>query len=183
MDGLFSNIEDGLFELAFRTDNNDQKRRCFDLMRDMRYQRSRVVQSFAKRTQAAFASWLAQSAADPAGVAAAENPRAVRMAQKCTSHFGGVLQSLAERSGYALGRDIDRAELPINPYRIACHFIESMRALSFDDRSIEIVEDLFERFVLERLGSVYGECNQHLEQAGYLSAAEQPRERDLQLAI
>ncbi|MFU8816860.1 MAG: DUF1631 family protein [Pseudomonadales bacterium] len=183
MDGLFSNIEDGLFELAFRTDNDDQKRRCFDLMREMRFQRSRVVQSFAKRTQTAFDGWLRSPGEDAA--TAAFNPRATRMAQKCTSHFGGLLQSLAERTAHALGQPVDRTALPISPNQIAGNFIESMRALSFDEHSIEIVEDLFGRFVLERLGSIYGECNQHLQQAGFLTAAESTaaRERDLQLAM
>lgn len=169
LDGLYSNIEDGLFELAFRADHNDQKRRCFDLMRDMRFQRSRVVQTFAKRVQATFDAWIVPG--EPAKVAS-DNSRAKRMAQKCSSHFGGVLQTLSERAGYALGREIDRADLPMGPYQIASHFIDAMKSLRFDDASIEIVEDLFERFVLERLGSIYGECNRHLESAGYLSGSE-----------
>lgn len=170
MDGLYSNIEDGLFELAFRAHREDQKRRCFDLMRDMRFQRSRVVQTFAKRLQASFDAWIS---ADPGDEdEPAYNDQARRMAQKCTSHFGGVLQSLCERAAYALSRVPDRLGLPIGPYQVACHFVESMKALEFDDDSIEIVEDLFSRFVLERLGTVYGECNQRLEQAGFFTPAE-----------
>jgi hypothetical protein len=170
LDGLYSNIEDGLFELAFRADHDDQKRRCFDLMRDMRFQRSRVVQTFAKRVQANFDAWVVPGEA--IAKKALGSSRAKRMAQKCSSHFGGVLQMLSERAAYALGREIDRSDLPMGPYQIACHFIESMKSLRFDDASIEIVEDLFERFVLERLGSIYGECNRHLENAGFLSASE-----------
>ena len=169
MDGLYSNIEDGLFELAFRARQEEQKRRCFDLMREMRFQRSRVVQNFARRLQTAFEAWLS-----PEGFHddSPRNEQARRMAQKCTAHFGGVLQNLTERAGYALGRDLDRLELPIGPYQIACNFIESMKALKFDEQSIEIVEELFSRFVLERLGSVYGECNQRLERAGFYTTAE-----------
>jgi hypothetical protein len=170
MDGLYSNIEDGLFELAFQAPDDDQKRRCFDLMRDMRFQRSRVVQTFARRTQAALDAWIAPATAPPADPLG--HPRAMRLAQKCTSHFRGVLQSLTERSAYGLGREVDPAELPFSPYRIACHFIESMKALRFDDKSIEVVEDLFQRFVLERLGSIYGECNLHLQRAGFVTVVE-----------
>lgn len=171
MDGLYSNIEDGLFELAFRARQEEQKRRCFDLMREMRFQRSRVVQNFAKRLQAAFDAWLSSSDDSPVN-GRGMNEQARRMAHKCTSHFSGVLQNLAERAAYALGRDSDRSSLPIGPYQIACNFIESMKALKFDDSSIEIVEELFSRFVLERLGSVYGECNQRLERAGFYTIAE-----------
>lgn len=169
MDGLYCNIEDGLFELAFRTRDESQKRRCFDLMREMRFQRSRVVQNFARRLQQYFDAWVAGIATEHDPTATAQ---ATRMAQKCTAHFGGVLQHLAERCAFALGREVDRTTLPIGPYQVACHFIASMKALKFDDRSIEIVEELFSRFVLERLGSVYGECNRRLEQAGFCTMSE-----------
>lgn len=169
MDGLYSNIEDGLFELAFRARQEEQKRRCFDLMREMRYQRARVVQNFAKRLQVAFDAWLSPEGGRRQR---AQNEQAVRMAQKCMSHFGGVLQNLTERSSAALGRPMDRSELPMGPYQIACHFIDAMHALEFDDDAIRIVEELFSRFVLERLGSVYGECNQRLERAGFYTTAE-----------
>lgn len=170
MDGLYSNIEDGLFELAFRAQREDQKRRCFDLMREMRFQRSRVVQLFAKRMQGCFDEWLSADPSDKPEPA--HNDQARRMAQKCMSHFSGVLQNLSERAACALGRAPDRLGLPIGPYQVARHFVESMKSLDFDETSIEMVEDLFSRFVLERLGTVYGECNQRLEQAGFFTPAE-----------
>lgn len=167
MDGLYSNIEDGLFELAFRTRREEQKRRCFDLMREMRFQRSRVVQNFARRLQSVFEAWVGGKA-----VAHAGNEQAERMAQKCRLHFSGVLQCLAERTANALGRDDGQAALPMGPYQISCSFVDSMKALDFDEDSIEVVEELFSRFVLERLGGVYGECNQRLERAGFLTVSE-----------
>ena len=48
MDGFYSNIEDGLFELAFRNNDHNQRKRCFDLMREMRYRRTSLIQTFAK---------------------------------------------------------------------------------------------------------------------------------------
>ena len=168
MDGLYSNIEDGLFELAYRSQNDAQKRRCFDLMREMRFQRSRVVQNFARRLQNAFDAWINGTAAGDT-----EDPEQVRrMARACAAHFSGVLQSLTERAAAALDRDVHRSSLPIGPEQIAGHFIGSMKALDFDDESIEIVEELFSRFVLERLGPVYGECNQRLERAGFMTVRE-----------
>ncbi|MEQ8783472.1 MAG: DUF1631 family protein [Roseibium album] len=169
MDGLYSNIEDGLFELAYRTQQDEQKRRCFDLMREMRFQRSRVVQNFARRLQNAFEAWVSASASDRAPV---HSDQAQRMAHKCHAHFSGVLHNLTERAAYALGRDMERTSLPMGPYQVACHFVDAMRALHFDDQAIEIVEDLFSRFVLERLGPVYGECNQRLQRAGFYTMSE-----------
>lgn len=169
MDGLYSNIEDGLFELAYRNEHETQQRRCFDLMREMRFQRSRVVQNFARRLQSGFDSWLRGDALEDSDIDAL----AQRMAQKCTAHFGGVLQALTERCSDAVGRETDRTELPISPVQVAASFIGSMKALKFDEQAIEIVEGLFGRFVLERLGPVYGECNLKLEQAGFCTTEEQ----------
>lgn len=169
MDGLYSNIEDGLFEIAFRARHESQKRRCFDLMREMRFRRPRVVQTFAKRMQSSFDGWFIENVDQ--GLQA-NDIRAQHMADKCTAHFSGVLQNLAERAAYALGRDEPYIRLPIGPEQVALNFIHAMKALDFDDHAIEIVQDLFSRFVLERLGSVYGECNQRLEQAGFLTVRE-----------
>ena len=35
-----------------------------------------------------------------------------------------------------------------------------------------MVQQLFGRFVLDRMGPVYGECNHQLEQAGFFTARE-----------
>ena len=48
IDGFYSNIEDGLFELAYRTDDDGQRRRCFDLMRELRFRRTGLVKAFAR---------------------------------------------------------------------------------------------------------------------------------------
>lgn len=171
MDGLYSNIEDGLFELASRAEVEGHQRSCFELMRELRFRRSQAVQHFARGMQGSLESWFN---GQPEGE---EMPQAhlflaEQMSEKCSAHFGGVLQSLAERTAYALGRDVDISLLPISPYKIACNFIRSMKALEFDDPAIELVQELFGRFVLDRMGSVYGDCNSKLEQAGFFTARE-----------
>ena len=170
MDGFYSNIEDGLFELAFRNDDADQRTRCFDLMREMRYRRGGLIQTFAKRMQRAGEGWLEEDS-NPAQVpelaAIAEH-----MSSKCSTHFSTLLQQVTERTSYGTDRAMNATELPISPYYIAYHFIASCQSLEFDKQAIEIVQDLFARFVLDRLGAVYGECNQRLEAAGFYTQAE-----------
>lgn len=167
MDGLYSNIEDGLFELAYQSGGEEQQRRCFDLMREMRFQRARVVQRFESGLRQAFAAWI-----DSGRAVEESNQHAERMAHKCAAHFSGVLEELCERASAGLGHAADRQQLPMGPYIVACQFLASMRALEFDDASIEIVDNLFTRFVLERLGPVYGQCNARLAQAGYQTRSE-----------
>jgi len=168
MDGFYSNIEDGLFELAFRDDDDAEQRHCFDLMREMRYRRTNLIQTFAKRMQKSLEGWFTDipPATDHHDEFAA---LAGKMSEKCSSHFNMLLQNIVERTAYATERDTRRMELPISPYHISYCFVLSCRSLEFDKHSIEIVQELFSRFVLDRLGSVYGECNQRLEDAGYFT--------------
>ncbi|MGI9325488.1 MAG: DUF1631 family protein [Pseudomonadales bacterium] len=170
MDGFYSNIEDGLFELAFRNDDAEQRTRCFDLMREMRYRRGGLIQTFAKRMQRAGEGWLGEDRNPP------QLPELIIVAQamsdKCSAHFGALLQEVTERTSYGTDRTATVGELPISPYNIAYHFIASCQSLEFDKQAIEIVQDLFARFVLDRLGAVYGECNQRLEAAGFYTLAE-----------
>ena len=99
--------------------------------------------------------------------------RAQRMAERCIARFGGVLGNIAERSADALDRKPDVAHLPIGPQQIAGNFLVTMKALKFDEYSIEIVQELFNRFVLDRLGQLYGDCNVRLQEAGFMTRSEQ----------
>ena len=176
MDGFYSNIEDGLFELAFRDGDESKQRHCFELMREMRFRRTNLVKTFAKRMERGVTDWFYQApvAADKASDTFVEQASA--MAEKCQSHFYALLQSIAERATHATGQSTDVANLPIGPARIAHCFLISCRSLKFDDDSIATVQELFGRFILDRLGSVYGQCNQRLERAGYATA------KDLEIA-
>ena len=171
MDGLYANIEDGLFELAYRAEEESRKRRYFDLMREMRYRKSSLVQGFARRMQQAHEQWFRPESErdefDPEIAA-----RADRMAERCLAHFGGVLRNVAERTASVLDARPDVARLPIGPRRIAGNFLVTMKALRFDEHAIEIVQELFCRFVLDRLGQVYGDCNTRLQEAGFYTQSE-----------
>jgi len=172
MDGFYSNIEEGLFELAFRNEDVDQQRRCFDLMRELRYRRSNLIQTFAKRMQKGMDGWFNDTVENDQDEGAEFEQLATQMAEKCSAHFGILLQNIAERAAYGTGRDVDGFSLPISPFQIAYSFIISCRSLEFDSHAIEIVQELFRRFVLDRLGAVYAECNQRLEEAGYFTVSE-----------
>jgi hypothetical protein len=97
----------------------------------------------------------------------------MRMAEKSSSHFSGVLQSIAERAEVATGRPFKGGhDIPISPRRVARAFVVSCRSLKLDHASIEIVQDLFSRFVLDGLGNIYGQCNLRLHGEGFATADE-----------
>jgi hypothetical protein len=166
MDGLYTNVEDCLFEVAYRNDDVAAQRRCFDLMRDLRYRRAGLMKIFAAGIEDNVACWF-----DPATQLGERDPATVAMAtamaHRCNTHFRVLLGELAERTGCEAG-----ASLPIAPEQIAYHFVRSLRALEFDAAAIVIVRDLFTRFVLDRLGTLYGACNRKLAHAAYVGASE-----------
>ncbi len=171
MDGFYSNIEDGLFELAYRNNDEAQQCKCFDLMREMRFRRSNLIQTFARRMQRTIQYWFNDSVPYDEHNTELEIV-AKRMSEKCSAHFKYLLQNIAERTAYGTGRDVKNVQLPISPYSIAYQFVCSCRSLQFDRESIQIVQELFARFVLDRLGGVYGDCNQRLDDAGYSTLEE-----------
>ncbi len=178
MDGFYSNIEDGLFELAYRTENEEQRRRCFDLMRELRFRRNSLVQSFARVMDRYQDRWFQE----PAQRAPAEGEMdplerlVMRMAEKSTAHFGGVLQQVNERAGQVSGNAFSNVrDLPISPTQVSRAFVVSCRSLKLDTDSIEIIQELFSRFVLDGLGLLYGECNQYLQDKGCLTELESER--------
>ncbi|MEM7002089.1 MAG: DUF1631 family protein, partial [Pseudomonadota bacterium] len=152
MDGFYSNIEDGLFELAYTNENQDQQRRTVELMRELRFRREHLLKVFSRRLQSAVEAWFAE---DKTPEYLEERLDADRIATKCASHFSGLLQMIAERAGQATGREMDRRALPISPEEVSYHFVMSCRTLEFDQMSVSTVHGLFQRFVLERMGSVY----------------------------
>jgi len=58
LDGFFSNIEDGLFELAYSNSDGSQQRKTIELMREMRFRREHLLKTFGKRMQRSVHSWF-----------------------------------------------------------------------------------------------------------------------------
>ncbi len=170
MDGFYSNIEDGLFELAYSNTDQERQRHIVELMRELRFRREHLLKTFGKRMQRSAKSWLTGEAQDTEYLE--ERQCADRMAARCTTHFAGLLQMIAERVSHATGREVDRESMPLRPEEVSYQFVMSCRSVEFDQESIVTVQDLFHRFVLERLGSIYGVLNRQMQEAGYCTEAE-----------
>ena len=170
MDGFYSNIEDGLFELAYAAEHEAKQRKTIELMRELRFRREHLLKTFGKRMQQTVNGWIHEDTSIPEYLE--ERILADQLAAKCSNHFGPILQSIAERVAHAFTRDIDRRSVPICPEEVSYHFIMTCRSLEFDCESITLIQDLFHRFVLDRLGGIYGPINQQLMEAGYLTVPE-----------
>ena len=170
MNGFYSNIEDGLFELAYTNKDQMQQRQVVELMRELRFRRKQLLKTFGKRIQTAGQGWLGEY--DTGTELIEERVIANEMAAKCSSHFGHVLQSVAERTSHATNREVTKSQLPPSPEEVSYHFVMSCRSVRFDHYTVDTVQSLFGRFVLDRLGAVYGRINNELEDAGYLTIQE-----------
>ncbi len=170
MNGFYYNIEDGLFELAYANEDQMQQRQVAELMRELRFRREQLLKAFAKRVQTSGQGWLRDVVVGPELMEA--RLLANEMASKCSAHFGPVLQSIAERTGHATNREVSKQSLPPSPEEVSYHFVMSCRSVRFDKYTVGTVQNLFGRFVLDRLGTVYGLINSELEDAGYCTVQE-----------
>ena len=97
---------------------------------------------------------------------------ALSLADNRSGHFSPVMQLITQRTAYATERDPEEILLPISPVRIAYNFLYSVRLIETDELLAAMVHRLFGRLVLDRLGTMYGQCNEILEESGYPSDAE-----------
>jgi hypothetical protein len=169
MEGFYSNLEDGLFELAYRNKQADYHRFCFEMMRELRHRRPQLMETFTECLRTAVNDWYADERGRAMGHekdAAQLEPEleelADSMSRKCMAHFNGLLSLLSTQIASITGQSCAPEQLPIGPASIARQFVLSCRRLEFAPESIVVVRELFLRFVLDRLGSVYGRCNQSL---------------------
>ena len=88
MDGFYLNIEDGLFEYAYtHEDDEAQQRASFDLMRELRYRRSNLIQAFSKRMQRGLYYWFGEKQEFDTEYDVHFDEMARQMSEKCSAHF------------------------------------------------------------------------------------------------
>lgn len=170
LDGFFLNLEYGLFELADRLEDDAVRTGSFNLMREMRLQRPQILRTFTRLTEGDRAYWTEAREDTEEDEALYRQARA--LARTDAIHLRPVLHAIAERTAYATDRHAAEVRLPISPARITYNFLRSCRLLENDETLAAMVHDLFRRFVLDRLGTIYGRCNDRLGAAGYVPVLE-----------
>ena len=163
MEGFYSNLEDGLFELAYRNTDHEYQRYCFELMRELRFRRPLLMSTFESSLKNAVSQWFALGEGACLELEPELETLADSMSRKCIAHFSGLLGVLSRRAAEITGVPHALETLPIGPVQISRHFVSSCRRIEFEPSSILVVRELFLRFVLDRLGSVYGRCNHGMD--------------------
>jgi len=185
--GMFEHVDDALFDLAEKAENNAAQMHYFDGMREVRKRRPAVERAFlaaVTRGIADFASQQRASANPTAGVPlpigtveltlVADNELEESLAitsmigkneTRLTRDLFAVNQRLSVIYG---GIRVEDANNPVAPASLTQAFRQAMRELSAEMRVKLIIFKLFDRYVLAALDELYQEINTELVRAGVL---------------
>jgi hypothetical protein len=181
---MFEHVDDALFDLAEKAENNAAQTRYFDGMREVRKRRSPVERSFLEainREVGDLSHASASTAADEldgggpvelslvADNELEESLAITSMISKNEARLSRDLFAVNQRlSVICGGRKIDNANNPMAPAILSQTFRQSMHELSADMRVKLIIYKLFDRYVLSALETLYLEVNTELGRAGVL---------------
>jgi hypothetical protein len=183
---MFENIDDALFDLAEKAENNAAQTQFFDGMREVRKKRAIVERTFLGQVARDLADFSAGRSRAPDSDAASrplanielslvgENELEESLA--ITSMIGKNEQRLA-RALFAVnqrlsvicgGNKMDDATNPVGPASLAGAFRQAMRELLVEVRVKLIIYKLFDRYVLAGIDELYDDINNELATAGVL---------------
>lgn len=157
-EGFFVNFEDALFEYAYRSESRIVQQQCFNLMRELRVQREHLTDVFAGVLERRRLDWYQSESPmnDPL------HPRAEDLAAVANNNFAPLLGLIANRMAALGAAELDVRWLPLGPTGVAHAFLQALRARGFDEEGDRMLGELFRRFVLDRLGPIYGDLNLYL---------------------
>jgi hypothetical protein len=180
----FEHVDDALFDLAEKAENNATQMHYFDGMREVRKQRPSVERQFlaaVSRSIAELAHPTKVASTAPMGPQGGmelslvadndleESLAITSMIGKNESRLSRDLFSVNQRlSVICGGAKVDEANNPVAPAILAQSFRQALHELSADMRVKLIIYKLFDRYVLSCLEELYRDINDDLVRAGVL---------------
>jgi hypothetical protein len=180
----FEHVDDALFDLAEKAENNAAQMHYFDGMREVRKRRPAVERNFLATISRDLGELAhppkQQSAPAPVAMGSVEltlvadneleeSLAITSMIGKNESRLSRDLFSVNQRlSVICGGHKIDDASNPVAPAILAQAFRQSLQELGADMRVKLIIYKLFDRYVLSSLEELYQEINTELVRAGVL---------------
>ncbi len=182
---MFEHVDDALFDLAEKAENNAAQMHYFDGMREVRKRRPAVERAYLaqfSRELTEFAANRRNAAAEAAAPALGtielslvgeneleESLAITSMISKNESRITRDLFALNQRLSVICGGiTVDGTTNPVGPAVLTQTFRQAMRELSADMRVKLIIYKLFDRYVLSGLEQLYQELNTELVRAGVL---------------
>lgn len=180
LSGLFSKIDDALFELADKADNNTLQTLYFDAMREIRLRKGTMLDKFAARYHKEFMDTVQSGRApsvEPASLELAlinddelEESIAVRnMIDKAGELHADPLYCLTQRLGAAIPTAaLDDSNNPFGPAVLCEAFRVAVGAVEMDLKVKLLIYKLFDKHVIQNLAPVYEAANYVLARGGLL---------------
>jgi len=182
---LFENIDDALFDLAEKAENNAIQTQYFDGMREVRKKRQLVERLFQEQLSKIFNEFAAgkmqMARGDSAAGGAAgdlslvddkeleESLAIASTVAKAENRLSRPLYAVNQRLSFLLGgAKVEDATNPIAPAPLCQAFRFSMREMELNLQTQLIIYKLFDRYVMAGLDGLYEEVNEILIQAGVL---------------
>ncbi|HET7269078.1 MAG TPA: DUF1631 family protein, partial [Oleiagrimonas sp.] len=183
--GMFERVDDALFDLAEKAENNAVQTQYFDGMREVRKKRALVERRFLeciRQNLSDMATGRQPPQADMTPAAAAhgelslvgdseleESLAIASMTSKAQGRLARPLYAVNQRlSVICGGNKITDAGNPIGPGMLCSAFRTAMRELDVETRVKLIIYKLFDRYVMAGLDTLYDTLNTALAQAGVL---------------
>ncbi|GLQ88565.1 DUF1631 domain-containing protein [Dyella flagellata] len=186
---MFEHVDDALFDLAEKAENNAAQMHYFDGMREVRKRRPVIERAFlalVARELNDFASGTRPAGANTGPSTPAPQPGSVELSLVADNELEESLAitSMIGKNETRLTRDlfavnqrlsvicggtrIEDASNPIGPAMLSQAFRQAMRELNADMRVKLIIYKLFDRYVMAALEELYQEVNAELMRAGVL---------------
>ena len=179
MGNLFDHVDDALFDIAEKAENNATQMHYFDGMREVRKRRPAVERSFLATVNRELGSLTGRTSATPPASAPAmtelslvadteleESLAITSMGSKHESRLARDLFAINQRlSVICGGRKIEDASNPIAPAALSQAFRQALKELVADMRVKLLIYKLFDRYVLSTLEELYAEANDTLARA------------------
>ena len=185
---LFDSVDDALFDLAEKAENNTIQTRYFDGMREVRKKRQLVERLFQEQMTREFAQFgpaaprvVEEAPAGPSGLALfddkdlEESLAVSAMVGKATNRLSQHLYAIEQRmSVLAGGNKVDENNNPLAPRTLCQSFQSTLIELEIDLNVKLLILKLFDKHVMGGLDLLYEEVNHHLVQAGVLPQLKYP---------
>ena len=183
LEDLFSNCDDLFFDLSSRASSNAEQNLYFESMRELRFKKAGVINSFKQNFEQGFLL-VAQSANAARAVsenAIAESLSLVQndtleqevaitgMISKARVNCQEALYHLTTRLDYLIPRvTIDQDNNPLDPDHICRSFAKACELFDINIKAKIIIFKQFDRLVASKLIKVYTSANELLINAGIL---------------
>ena len=189
---MMENVDDALFTLSDKVDNDKERNMYFEAMREVRLKRDAIKREFDDEMQNCFGRAFRGNAKTQTGNDAEDeteltlleyddledNIAISNMISRARPQFEDELFAVTERLKLVLMRkSLEQDENPLDPRAICDCFHIASELLETDIQVKLIFYKLFERYVINNLGHFYGEVNQLFVEKGVLPGFKPDRER------